>query len=382
MAHAIRSQGHSPLGIGVLHKAIALTTATVFLSLAAAAQTTDIGWPRVVQSNNEQIQIYQPQVDRWLSGKLEARAAIVVTERASGEGTYGVVSFSAHTTLDQDRRLVTLYDIEVSSTAFPSAGSREPFVAKKIRAALPRWQMTIALDRLLADMAITQTEQNAEGEALGSAPPKIFVRQNPAVLILIDGQPVMQKVEGTGLSRVINSPATIIQEPDSGRYFLLGESYWMTAASLEGPWSKVSNPPSFLDAVAKPEEGNVSTAGVGAPPEVIVSMESAELLQLRGQAQFAPIKNTKLLSVSNTDGDLFLSVPEQQYYVLLSGRWFRSPKLDGPWEFVRASSLPKDFERIPPDHAKSNVLVSVPGTTQAQDAVVAAQVPQTATVDR
>jgi hypothetical protein len=33
------------------------------LSIPATAQQTEIGWPRIVQSNSEQIQIYQPQVD-------------------------------------------------------------------------------------------------------------------------------------------------------------------------------------------------------------------------------------------------------------------------------------------------------------------------------
>lgn len=49
-------------------------------AVAAVAQQTDIGWPRTVRSNNETIEIYEPQVDKWEGGKLEARAAIVVTK--------------------------------------------------------------------------------------------------------------------------------------------------------------------------------------------------------------------------------------------------------------------------------------------------------------
>jgi hypothetical protein len=86
--------------------------------------------------------------------------------------------------------------------------------------------------------------------------------------------------------------------------------------------------------------------------------------------------------VTNTDGDLFMHVPEQRFYVLLSGRWFTASKLDGPWEFVPGTKLPGDFTRIPPGDPKGTVLASIPGTLQARDAVVAAQVPQTATVDR
>ena len=367
---------------------LAVFSPALFL-ISVAAQNTDIGWPRIVQSDGEQIQIYQPQVDKWERGKLEARSAMVVSQRVSGQATYGVVSFSARTTLDQDKRLVTLYDIEVSKAAFPSSGSREPAFVAKVTKALPQWRMTIALDRLLADLAITQSEEKAGGESLNTAPPKIYVRQNPAVLILIDGKPVLQKAEDSNLMRVINSPATIVLEPDSGKYYLQGDGYWMAASSLEGPWSKVVNPPSALPALPKAETQPgaasppyaVPTLG-GAPPEIIVSTEPAELIQLHGKAQFSPIQGTQLLYVTNTDGDLFMSVSQQRYYVLLSGRWFSAQNLDGPWEFVAGSALPPDFARIPPGHAKSAVLASVPGTSQATDAVVAAQVPQTATVDR
>ena len=357
--------------------------------IATAAQDSDIGWPRMVQSNGEQIQIYQPQVDKWEGGKLEGRAAIVVTQRNLTQAVYGVVWLSARTTLDQDKRLVTLYDIEVTKAAFPSAASEESVYVAKVTNALPHWNMSIALDRVLASLEITQTEEKAKGDALNTAPPRIYVRQNPTVLILIDGEPVLQKVPDTNLMRVINSPAVIVLETDTGRYFLQGEGYWMTAASLDGSWSQAAKPPSSLLTVSKMEEraGGANAAKAtpipgGPPPEVIVSTEPAELIQLKGEAQFSPIGRTQLLYVKNTDGDLFMSLPQQRYYVLLSGRWFSAPKLDGPWEFVAGSALPVDFTRIPAGHPKGAVLASIPGTAQARDAIVAAQVPQTATVDR
>jgi hypothetical protein len=94
--------------------------------IPAGAQQTDIGWPRTVQSNSETIEIYQPQVDKWEGGKLEARAAMVVTEKDAATAIYGVVDFSARTTLDQSKRLVTLYDLEVTNAKFPSARTVEP----------------------------------------------------------------------------------------------------------------------------------------------------------------------------------------------------------------------------------------------------------------
>ena len=360
----------------------------VVASIPALAQHTDIGWPRTVQSNRETIEIYQPQVDKWEGGKIEARAAMVVTERNAASGIYGVVEFSARTTLDQSNRLVTLYDIEVAKASFPSARGEETAYIGHATEALAQWNLTIALDRLLSDLAIVQSEAKAS-DGLSMAPPKIYVRENPAVLILIDGEPVLQKVNGTNLMRVVNSPAMILLETDTSKYFLQGDGYWMVSSDLSGLWNRAVNPPKALSVVVEEEaqagaqeNTKIATTSSATVPEVIVSTQPAELIQLTGQAQFSPIRGTQLLYVTNTDNDLFMSVPQQRYYALLSGRWFSAQTLEGPWEFVPGAALPPDFARIPAEHPKAAVLASIPGTPQAKDAIVAAQVPQTATVDR
>lgn len=364
-----------------------LILALMFPSSAAAQQ----GWPRTIASDGETIQVYQPQVDKWANGKLEAREAVVITKKDSGLSIYGVVWLDARTNINQDKREVTLYDITVTDASFPSATADEKSYVDSAKQALANWNFNIELDRLLADMAITQTEEKAPQDSFKATPPKIYVRKNPAVLILIDGDPVMKKVGDTGLMRVINSPAVIVFDATAGNYYLQGDAYWMIATKLSGPWTKLQNPPDALQKIAQEEEQPTltgtpqtatSSAAAQAPPEVIVSTEPAELIQLQGEEQFSPIAGTKLLYVTNTDGDLFMSMPDQHYYVLLSGRWFTAPKLDGPWQFVEGSKLPKDFALIPPDHPKGEVLASVPGTPEARDAVVSAEVPQTATVDR
>ncbi|HKE84774.1 MAG TPA: hypothetical protein VKB50_13530, partial [Vicinamibacterales bacterium] len=88
-----------------------------------------------------------------------------------------------------------------------------------------------------------------------------------------------------------------------------------------------------------------------------------------------------LLYVTNTDNDLFLHNGERQFYVLLSGRWFRSPAPEGPWSYAGAN-LPPDFAKIPAASPKAHVLASVPGTQQAADAVMLAQIPTSAVVNK
>src|SRR5438552_18096802 len=77
-----------------------------------------------------------------------------------------------------------------------------------------------------------------------------------------------------------------------------------------------------------------------------------------------------------------MSERRHRYYVLLSGRWFKSTTIVGPWEFAPYKQLPNGFAKIPATHPKANVLVSIPGTPQANEAVIANSIPQTATVQR
>src|SRR5260370_22328337 len=117
-------------------------------------------------------------------------------------------------------------------------------------------------------------------------------------------------------------------------------------------------------------------------PAIFVSTVPAELIQTEGPPNLVPIEGTELMQIQNSDNALFFYDPNQRYYVLISGRWFNASSLEGPWRFVPYNTLPKDFAKIPATHPKANVLVSVPGTPQANEAVIANSLPQTATVER
>ena len=90
---------------------------------------------------------------------------------------------------------------------------------------------------------------------------------------------------------------------------------------------------------------------------------------------------TGLLWVSNTESDVFRMGKTGPVYYLVAGRWFSAPDFAGPWTFA-TPSLPADFKKIPLEHERSRVLASVPGTDQAAEAVLLAQIPQTARVNK
>ena len=86
--------------------------------------------------------------------------------------------------------------------------------------------------------------------------------------------------------------------------------------------------------------------------------------------------------MTNTPNTLFFDDADSHYYVLLAGRWFSSPALDGgTWSFA-TDKLPADFSMIPDESSEAAVLPSVPGTVAAQEAVLKAQIPTTATLKR
>ena len=359
---------------------------------SGAGQTAPVdgNWPREINSGDIRLVLYQPQIDDWRNNRVEARSAVIVTRREDPTPIYGAVAITARTEVDRENRLVFFEDISVRDANFPSAESLQPALLKAIRNSLPDWPRTVSLDRVLADLAITQAETKAESVRLKNDPPQIIFSKQPAVLILIDGEPVFQPLEGTRYKRVVNTPALLLYDTTEETFYLDGGQWWMVATNLKGTWTAAMSSQPELDAIkqdlTKDEEkqpGASAAPAVGTyPPAVYVSTVPAELLVTRGEPMWAPLGRTSLLYITNADGDIFTDTRKQQFYTLLAGRWFRAASLQGPWEWTPGEQLPHDFATISPASPKGHVLASVPGTEQAREAVIANQVPQTATVRR
>ena len=117
-------------------------------------------------------------------------------------------------------------------------------------------------------------------------------------------------------------------------------------------------------------------------PKIVLATEPTELISAIGKPEYTPIKDTGLLFLSNSSSDVFMLIESQEIYILLAGRWFSSKSFDGPWQYVPGEKLPADFAAIPEDSEMARVLYAVPGTKAAGEAVLEAQIPQTARVDR
>lgn len=359
-------------------------------TVAAQAPASGDPWPREFDHANAHYVVYQFQTDSWKDNRLLARSAVSVTLPGQRAPVYGIVSISAKTSVDKETRTVLLEDLKVTGATFPAAQPRQSELTDAIRQSLPDWPHTISLDRLLADLAITQAQTSTESVQLNNEPPKIIYSRVPAVLILIDGEPVFRPVATTPYTRVINTPALLLFDPQQNSFYLDGIQWWMTAASLAGPWTVATAPPADLEQAKtialegeeKDPHAHPQDQPQMPPAVVYVSTTPAELIVTQGDPRYSPIAGTQLVYVTNTDRDIFMDVKNQNYYVLLAGRWFQAKSLQGAWSFVPGSALPADFARIPPGSPKSYVLASVPNTEQAREAVIANQIPQTADVRR
>ena len=364
-----------------------------------AASGESLRWPRVVVAGDTTFTVYQPQIDKFEDAMLEARAAVKVDTKVGDktQTSYGVVWITAQTQIDKENDLVELSNIQVTKANFPTAPERTEEFLETFRKNTEATR-TISLERVEANLAVTQADRKGNAVPLKNDPPAIYYRSTPALLVLIDGDPALRPVEGaSGLQRVVNTKSLILEA--GGTYYMSLADRWLQAQAATGPWQLAASAPAPVtavrDAIAKdenqtqvdlledPGEEVKAVLAEGKSPEIIVSTSPAEIIATSGKPQMKPIAGTQLLYVENTTGDIFIDLKDQSYYVTLTGRWYRSKSLEkGPWEFVEGDHLPPDFAKIPENDPKASVLATVPGTPAAQEAVIANSIPQTAEVNR
>jgi len=360
------------------------------LFLAATASGAD--WPREIASPQGMIMIYQPQITAFDGNAMSARTAISVTPAGESAPMFGAVWLDAHVLTDRPTRTVRILDLMVKQIRFPNRGADETAaISSSIEQEIPRWDLTFSLDELTESLETAQKERE-NAHDIDLSPPKIIVMDRPAVLVQIDGDPVFSDVEGSNLRRVVNTPYFIAQEVSSGALYLHGGDNWYAAREIAGPWRVTPEAPEDVvnvaaqsasdDPAAQAAQASTPAPGTGKIPEIVVSTVPAELIASDGPLQLSPIEGTGLLYATNTQSKLFLAIDSRAYYILISGRWYTSARLEGPWAYVAADKLPEDFAKIPPGSDRDAVLASVAGTLPAKEAVLDAQIPQTAEVDR
>jgi len=346
-------------------------------------------WPKTATTSEGTIlKLYQWQPESFEDNTLKAHAAISVLENGKTEPVFGVAWLKA--TTETAGSQVTIKSIYITNIKLPGETNDDKLetIANSLEDKTPSWNISFPLNDLQTSLDLNKQQTNLAGQ-INNNPPKVIYTNVPSILVSIDGDPKLQANKDWGVDAVVNTPFVLVKNHDS-KYYLYGGKHWYTAPAADGPYKIITEIPSNLakieTQIKEADKKNNTEEGKETDDNtiynIVVTTEPAELIQSKGEANFAAVEGTGLLYVANSENDIFMDINSQQYYVLLSGRWYTSKTLSGNWQYVAADKLPAEFAKIPKGSPKDNVLASVAGTEQANDAVADAQIPQTAKVER
>ncbi len=375
-----------------LNKIFLVLVALVSFAFYTKAQES---FPKIITaSDGSIIKIYQPQPESFTGNNLKFRSPFSFQNTSDGEPQFGTFWSIATVQTNRDNRTIEILSVKVPNLKLPSDSDANhlAYLKTTLEKNIPSSGFTLSQDYVSSSLE-NYSEEKKLSQKLNNQAPKVIYTNKPSILVLIDGTPQLQLNNDWGLQAVVNTPFTIVAL--GNQYYLYGNKQWYVANSVTGNYQLANNLPSALNKVQASINSNVATddAGYtskddasvtnsGSTVNIIVSTSPAELVQTNGEPDFAPVDNTNLMYAKNSSNDLFIDNSTKEYYLLISGRWYKANSLNQDWQYVEATSLPKDFASIPEGTTKDNVLASVPGTDAARDAVIDAQIPQIAKVDR
>jgi hypothetical protein len=342
-------------------------------------------WPKEIDQGGYNVTLYQPQYDGFEQNILKGRMALSV-QKDTLAPVFGALFFKARLETDTEERTAVLEKLDIERILFPGYEDTvkiERF-SKLLVEEIESWDVVMSLDRIIA--SLTEVEDLKElSVQLNNDPPDIYFRTAPSVLVTIDGDPILTDVEGADFQYVVNTPFFIVK--DKSKYYIKGGKYWYVSKDIDSGYEETTKVPNDIEKFATdnlPDDDLDSISeSITETPELVVVTKPSELVITDGKPEYASIEGTTLLFVSNTDSDIVMEIETQNHYILLAGRWYYSNTLeDGDWTFAEPDELPVEFEKIPEESDMGNVRASIPGTEEAEYALLEQTIPQTATVDR
>jgi hypothetical protein len=234
-----------------------------------------------------------------------------------------------------------------------------------------RWQpgerMPSGLDRIAGNLVASGQADLLDGGAIRPRPslrngaPRVYVSFAPAELIVFDGAPDLQPMDGTALMWASNSTANVIVDIVSGHYFALLSGRWFRARSLNGPWTYVAAHalPGDFSKIPPHEPAAAVLASVAGTPQAKEAVIESSIPQTAtvprtngptftpefdGHPQYRPITGTPLAYVANSPTPVIRVAP-RSYFALQAGVWFEATSVFGPWHV--AASVPEVIYTIP-----------------------------------
>jgi len=172
----------------------------------ARAQGAGPAWPRVIETDNASVTLYQPQPISWPGRtRLTTRAALAIAPKEGAKDSIlGTLEVAFATSVDSASGQVTLTEATPVSSRFPALDTTQAArIEGKVRDSLAKLgPRTIPLDTILHGLKETES---ARPVPVNNDPPLIFYSDRPASLVMFDGPPVLAPIGETGLSFAVNT---------------------------------------------------------------------------------------------------------------------------------------------------------------------------------
>ena len=359
------------------------------ISIHSYSQQSVSYWPKQIEvDENFIITIYAPEPEGFKNNILNARAAFSIFDKEHLP-LFGAMWFRCRVQTDVANNEVYFTDIQLVNVNFPQADADNiEQIQNLIEEQAQFWQFNSNLSAFYKELDVININ-NAFNEELRNNPPKIYFAKEPTILVFIDGDPILANISGSELYQyVVNTPHFIVKSASDQQYYLKGGDWWYISADPTANWKSIETPPSQIrqlaekatELKAKPKTDDKN--GAGKQPKLIVTREPAELIQSMGEPEINQIYEN-LFSVSNSNDEIIFDSYTDTFYILISGRWYKTKNLDrGPWSFASPENLPDIFKEIPPSSPFAHVRLSIPGTPESVSAALDNGIPQTAIVDR
>lgn len=250
------------------------------------------------------------------------------------------------------------------------------------------WSWAEALPADFANLPATPNWDNARTcvpedvqapDVPAEAAPGVFYSQQPAELLLFDGEPQWTAIGDGGLEFASNANQDLFDVDAS--YYILLSGRWFTSSDLDGDWTRTATLPDAFqdippeDAAAPHEKSRLRASIPGTeeaweaalvasiPRKADIQRGSEDALDLvvdyAGDPRFEPIGDTGIELAVNTSYQVLRY--EGAYYLCHNASWLVAFAAAGPWHF--ADSIPDAFASIPPSSpAYNTTFVTIEGS--------------------
>lgn len=367
--------------VTVLSASLALAVSQPAVAVAQAAAAS--AWPQKATAGGSTYVLNAPAYTAIAGNTVSMRSAVQVSS-GKGNPVDGTLEMTAVISQATDPGFVELGNFQI--TGCKMADGSDDATKSAVAGLLEGMALEAMLTTIVQGIAI---DSSRDVTGLANPVPAIRVVERPAVLVSVNGQPVLGDC-AAGWQRVVNTPSILLKSPDGSWYSRVGGTTWLSAADIGGPFAKASNPPpqEVIDVVGStpPPPAGMPAPAVSADtsmraiPDVIVATVPTVLVSTNGVPQMGPACDG-VERATNSSVPLLRS--GGKWWTLGSGRWYSTADLaNGPWSYVAAADVPASFAKLPAEGQLAVARASVPGTLEAHSAAVASSIVRAVTVKR